>query len=61
MSQVLQPENPADQPLPEPGMPMWLSEEEEDILALKLNEHINHEDVEALRSELRLPSLEVSE
>lgn len=63
MSEILRPAaTPADtQLLPEPGGPMWLSEEEEDLLALKLNDHLDREDVEAIRSELRLPSLEVSE
>ena len=61
MSQVLRPENPAAQPEPEAGFPLFLSEEEEDLLALRLNEHITESDLEAIRGELRLPDLEVSE
>lgn len=61
MSQVLKPVNPTDQPLVEDDFPKYLSEEEEDLLAMRLNDHLTENDVEQIRSELRLPALEVSE
>lgn len=61
MSQVLRDENPTEQPLVEDGFPKYLSEEEEDLLAMRLNDHLTESDVEQIRAELRLPSLEVSE
>lgn len=61
MSNVLKPVNPTAQPDIEDDFPKWMSEEEEDLLALQLNEHITQHDLEAIRSELRLPALEVSE
>ncbi len=45
---------PAEGDAPAPDRPMWLSEEEEDILALRLADHISQTDVDALESELGL-------
>lgn len=44
--------NPTDQPVAEVAGRKYLSEEEEDLLALRLNEHITDEDLRALSSEL---------
>ena len=61
-AEITRPRNPSAQPEPETGFPLFMSEEEEDLLALRLNEHISESDLEAIRGELRLaPSLEVSE
>ena len=40
---------------------MYLSEEEEDMLALRLNDHLDTDDMERLASQFDLPHLEVSE
>lgn len=53
--------NPSAQPEPLAGHPMYLSEEEEDLLALRVNDYITDPDLEELRTQLNLPSLEPDE
>lgn len=53
--------NPSKQPEPLPGHPMYLSEEEEDLLALRLNDYLDDGDLDELRTQLNLPSLEPDE
>lgn len=55
--------NPTHQPVAEPGQPMFLSEEEEELMALRLHDHISEYDLENLRAELdlRVPLLEADE
>lgn len=53
--------NPSSLPEPVAGHPLYLSEEEEDMLALQLNDHITDLDLENLRTQLNLPALEPDE
>lgn len=55
--------NPSAQPAVEDGFPKYLSEEEEELLALRLNDHINDLELEQLRADLRLapPLLEADD
>lgn len=61
MSPVLQ--EAMGQPLPavDDGFRPYMSEEEEELLALRLNDHISEQDLAALAEELQLPSLEADE
>jgi hypothetical protein len=53
--------NPSGLPAPQPGRPLFLSEEEEDLMALRINEYIDDQDLAELQSQLNLPSLEADE
>lgn len=53
--------NPSEQPPMQAGHPLFLSDEEEDMLALRLNDYITDPDLEELRAQLNLPSLEPDE
>ena len=50
--------NPSQQPSAEPGLTPYLSEEEEDLLALNLSGHISDQELAELREQLHMPQLE---
>jgi hypothetical protein len=49
--------NPTQQPPAEPGGRKWLTEEEEEILALNLNGHISDLELAKLQQDLGMPNL----
>ena len=53
------PANPTGQAEAEVGWPKWMSEEEEDLLALNLNNHITDLELQELRSQLGMPGLAI--
>lgn len=55
-----QPANPSQLQPAVPGEPAYLTEEEEEILALREFDHLDDADVERLRATLGLPNLSVS-
>lgn len=50
--------NPSQQPPAAPGLTPYLSEEEEDLLALNLSGHISDQELAELREQLHMPQLE---
>jgi len=50
--------NPTGQPETDPGVRAYLSEEEEEALALHLNGHINEQELRSIQEELGLRHLE---
>lgn len=52
--------NPTEQIPADPGERKWLTEEEEELLALRLNGHINDVELANLQESLGMPHLQVA-
>ncbi len=54
--------NPSNQPVadPDPGSRKWLSEEEEELLALQLNGHISELELARLQEGLGMPGIHLA-
>ena len=52
--------NPTNQPPAEPGERKWLSEEEEELLALSLNGHISDIELAKLQEGLGMPGIRLA-
>lgn len=59
LSTALRPLNPADQPPAVMGVPPYLSDEEEDLLALHESGRISDAQLKQLREDLDLPELQL--
>lgn len=52
--------NPTAQPPAEPGERKWLSEEEEELMALRLNGHISELELAQLQDRLGMPGIHLA-